>query len=46
MGASLRRLAEDHKDVISTNPRLDMDKMRATKYLQDFDREIQLGSWG
>jgi len=46
MGANVRRLAENHKDAIATNPKINLDSLRATTYLHEFDREIQLPSWG
>lgn len=46
MGGNLRRLAEKHADLIATNPRLSLEKMSATTYIHEFDREVQLGSWG
>lgn len=46
MGANVRRLVENHKEAIATNPNIDLDRLRATTYLHEFDREIQLPSWG
>ena len=46
MGASMRRLVEDHVDAISKNPRVNIEEVRGTKYLHEFDRAIQCGSWG
>lgn len=32
--------------MISQNPDVDVEKVRATKYLDTFDRELQCPSWG
>ncbi|KAL8990550.1 MAG: hypothetical protein Q9177_000832 [Variospora cf. flavescens] len=35
-----------HFEQLSKNPRLDVDKVRAVKYLHEFDREVQGPTWG
>lgn len=35
-----------HVDKISENPDIDVEKVRATKYLAEFDTEIQCPTWG
>ncbi|CAF9916845.1 MAG: hypothetical protein GOMPHAMPRED_001120 [Gomphillus americanus] len=35
-----------HVDVIKQNPRIDVERVRAIKYLHEFDRELQGPTWG
>jgi predicted alpha/beta-fold hydrolase len=46
MGASMKRLIELHHDEVSKNPKLDFDEIRKAKYLHEFDRAVQVPSWG
>lgn len=46
MGGNLKKLVEKHRDVILTNPRIDLERVRKTKRIDEFDREVQLASWG
>ncbi|RAQ53038.1 alpha/beta hydrolase domain containing protein 1 [Aspergillus flavus] len=46
MGSNMKRLFEHHVDEVSKNPRVDIDAVRSTKYLHEFDRALQCASWG
>jgi predicted alpha/beta-fold hydrolase len=46
MGGNMKRLLELHYDEVSKNPLLDFEKIRKTKYLHEFDREVQGPTWG
>jgi hypothetical protein len=46
MANGLKRLVERHYDAVSKNPEIDLDKIRQVKYLHEFDRVIQVPSWG
>ena len=46
MGASMKRLIELHYDQVSKNTKLDFEEIRKTKYLHEFDRAVQVPSWG
>ena len=43
---SMKRLFETHVDQISKNPRIDVKKVRSSKYLFEFDRYLQGPTWG
>ncbi|RKF76829.1 putative esterase [Golovinomyces cichoracearum] len=46
MGANLRRLIELHHDQLSKNPFLDLEKIRKSVYIHEFDRLVQGPTWG
>jgi predicted alpha/beta-fold hydrolase len=46
MGANLKRLIEIHHDQVDKIPGIDFDRIRAVKYLHEFDREVQCPTWG
>jgi len=46
IGSNMKRLIELHHDQVSKNPKLDFEKIRAVKYLHEFDRHIQGPTWG
>lgn len=46
MGANLKKLIELHHDEVAKNPKLDFEKIRAVKYLNEFDRHVQCPTWG
>lgn len=46
MGANLKRLIELHHDQVAKVPGLSFDRIRAVKYLYEFDREVQCPTWG
>jgi len=46
MGTNMKKLIELHYDEVSKNPRLDFERIRAVKYLHEFDREVQGPTWG
>ncbi|KAI2791794.1 hypothetical protein POX_c04673 [Penicillium oxalicum] len=46
MGSSMKRLFEAHVDQVSKNPRIDVEAIRKTTYLHEFDRAIQCPTWG
>lgn len=46
MGNNLKRLIEQHADQIAKNPNVDLDRVRKTTYLHEFDREVQGPTWG
>jgi uncharacterized protein len=46
LGTNMKKLFEKHVDQISKNPRIDLDKVRGSKYLFEFDRYVQGPTWG
>jgi predicted alpha/beta-fold hydrolase len=46
MGGNLKKLFELHKDQILKNEAVDENKVRACKYLYEFDRHVQCPTWG
>ncbi|KAL9012608.1 MAG: hypothetical protein Q9173_002625 [Seirophora scorigena] len=46
MARDLKGLFELHIEQLSKNQCLDVDKIRAVKYLHEFDRELQGPTWG
>lgn len=46
LGASLRKLVGHHKNLLSKSRRFSLDKVLATNYIHEFDREIQCPAWG
>jgi len=46
MGSNMKKLMELHVDEISKIPNLDLERVRKTKYLHEFDREVQGPTWG
>lgn len=46
MGSNLKNLVELHYDQVSKNPKIDFEKLRNSKYLHEFDREVQVPTWG
>ncbi|KAJ5752274.1 hypothetical protein N7520_009191 [Penicillium odoratum] len=46
MGTSMKALFERHVDQIVHNPRVDIDAVRKTTYLHEFDRALQCPTWG
>ncbi|PGH03904.1 hypothetical protein AJ80_08606 [Polytolypa hystricis UAMH7299] len=46
MGSNMKRLFEKHAKEISEHPRVEVERIRDTTYLHEFDREIQCPVWG
>lgn len=46
LGASLRKLVRHHTDILSSSKRFSFKNIMATKYIHEFDREMQCPSWG
>jgi predicted alpha/beta-fold hydrolase len=46
MGSSMKGLFERHVEQLSKNPNIDIDKVRKSRYLHEFDRYVQCPSWG
>lgn len=46
MGTSMRKLFDIHRDEIIKNTALDIERIEKVKYLHEFDREVQCGTWG
>ena len=46
MGSSMKKLIELHRDQVSKNKKVDLEKIRKIKYLHEFDRALQVPSWG
>ncbi|CAG7929512.1 unnamed protein product [Penicillium olsonii] len=46
MGTSMKKLFEQHVDMVSKNPRIDVDAIRGITYLHEFDRALQCPTWG
>lgn len=40
MGAGLRRIFEFHLDMLGKNPLVNVERVRKTKYIRDFDQEF------
>ncbi|KAH1909762.1 hypothetical protein KXV57_000833 [Aspergillus fumigatus] len=46
MGSSMKRLFEQHVEEVSRNPRVDVEAVRNSTYLHEFDRALQCPTWG
>ncbi|KAJ5279968.1 hypothetical protein N7478_005340 [Penicillium angulare] len=46
MGNNMKGLFERHVDSISKNPRVDVEAVRKSTYLHEFDRNLQCATWG
>ncbi|EEH50202.2 uncharacterized protein PADG_06281 [Paracoccidioides brasiliensis Pb18] len=46
MGSNMKKLFEQHVDIISKHPRVDVERIRKIRYLHEFDRELQGPVWG
>ncbi|BDD61820.1 hypothetical protein MAP00_006844 [Monascus purpureus] len=46
MGANMKRLFEQHVEEVSQNPRVDIEEVRKSTYLFEFDRALQCTAWG
>lgn len=46
MGQNMKGLFEIHKDQILKNDGIDIEKVRKSRYLFEFDRHIQCPTWG
>ena len=46
MGTNMIALFERHVDQISKNPRVDVERVRRSTYLYEFDRNLQGPTWG
>ncbi|KAL4999050.1 Alpha/Beta hydrolase protein [Aspergillus recurvatus] len=46
MGASMKKLFEQHADQVVKNPRVDAEAIRSATYLHEFDRALQCAVWG
>ena len=46
MGKSLRALFEQHEEQMTQNSRIDRDLLRRSKYLHEWDRNVQGPTWG
>ncbi|KAL3423974.1 hypothetical protein PVAG01_05721 [Phlyctema vagabunda] len=46
MGGNMVRLVERHAEVISKNPKIDLEQVRKVKYLHELDRAVQGPTWG
>jgi hypothetical protein len=46
MGSSMKKLIELHHDQVSKNKKIDLEKIRNVRYLHEFDRAVQVPSWG
>lgn len=46
MGGNLVRLIENHVEQVIKNPKIDIERIRKVKYLYEFDREVQVPTWG
>ncbi|KAJ5092329.1 AB-hydrolase YheT, partial [Penicillium alfredii] len=46
MGSSMKNLFEQHAEEVSKNPRVDVEAVRNTTYLHEFDRALQCSTWG
>lgn len=42
----MRKLFDLHREEIIKNTSLDLSKIEKVKYLHEFDREVQCGTWG
>ncbi|OJJ43780.1 hypothetical protein ASPZODRAFT_73265 [Penicilliopsis zonata CBS 506.65] len=46
MGTNMKRLFDQHAEEVSRNPRVDVEAVRKTTYLHEFDRALQCTTWG
>lgn len=46
LGAAMRQVLENHKSILSKSKRFDYDRVMRTKFLYEFDREVQCPTWG
>ncbi|RDW83920.1 putative hydrolase, alpha/beta fold family [Aspergillus mulundensis] len=46
MGASMKKLFDQHAEQATKNPRIDAEEIRRATYLHEFDRALQCGAWG
>lgn len=46
MGQNMKGLFEKHKEQILKNEKIDIEQVRAARYLYEFDRAIQCPTWG
>lgn len=46
MGSSLKQLVEQHADVLVGDPKVDLERVRNTTYLYEFDRELTAKVFG
>ncbi|KAF2640609.1 medium-chain fatty acid ethyl ester synthase/esteras-like protein 1 [Massarina eburnea CBS 473.64] len=46
MGQNLLKLYEKHQHMILKNPNISDEKVRASRYLYEFDRAVQAPTWG
>ncbi|KAF1814459.1 AB-hydrolase YheT [Eremomyces bilateralis CBS 781.70] len=46
MGTNMKGLFEQHWEQIAKNPRIDIDAVRNSTYLYEFDRHVQGPTWG
>lgn len=46
MAGNLQKLAEIHSASLAQIPGLSLERIRACKYLHEFDRELQCPTWG
>ncbi|KAK5032206.1 hypothetical protein LTS07_001929 [Exophiala sideris] len=46
MGKSMVKLFNTHVEQVSKNPKIDVDLVRSSKYLHEFDRHVQCPTWG
>ncbi|KAI9697948.1 MAG: hypothetical protein M1836_004301 [Candelina mexicana] len=46
MCTNLKALVDIHAEQLSKNPRVDWERVRKTRYLHEFDREVQGPTWG
>ncbi|KAF2454417.1 Alpha/Beta hydrolase protein [Lineolata rhizophorae] len=46
MASNMKKLVETHAETIQKNSDVDVDRVRKTRYLYEFDREIQCPTWG
>lgn len=46
MAGNLKRMIEGHAAQVEKNSNIDMERVRKTTYLHEFDREVQAPTWG
>jgi uncharacterized protein len=46
MGASMKKLIGLHHEQLSKGSKLDFEQIRKAKYLHEFDRAVQVPTWG
>jgi uncharacterized protein len=46
LGTNMKKLFERHIEQISQNPNIDIETVRNSKYLHEFDRHVQGPTWG